>query len=55
MGCYRIMRDLPGYRIEHFLSDKFFASQFFLLIELIIQEKQEENKAMTKANKKHGK
>lgn len=55
LGCYTIMRKIPGYRIEHFLKDSFHCSQYFLLVDMIRDEAEAERKAIEKSNKDRGK
>jgi hypothetical protein len=45
------MRKLSGYRIEHFLSDNFYASQFFALLSLIKLENDLKDKECKKAER----
>lgn len=55
-GMYVIMRKLKGYTHFDFINDDFMASQYFVLIELIREEQdqqaKEEKKMREKANRK---
>ena len=54
-GMFGIMRNLPGYRVEHFFKDNFYASQFFQLLSLInyeVSKSDKEYRAMERKNRK---
>lgn len=48
---YTIMRKCSGYRLEHFFQDSFMASQYFMLVDCILKERDLEEQAHKKANK----
>ena len=50
-GCYVIMRKVKSYRLEDFMSDKFLASHYFMLTNLIQEESKETQKRMKQIKK----
>lgn len=52
-GCYGIIRKTKSYKLKDLMDDKFLASHYFILIELINKEVTEEKRAYNRAQRKN--
>lgn len=55
IGVYRIMKNIPSYRLEHIFSDDFTSAQFFALNDLITHDFEQQEKKYQEQKKENEK